>query len=387
MPATEVVLADSVESLQRALELLEPLRVLGIDVERADWDRYYRAAALVQVGGEGRVALIDPLALPDLPALHDFLIDRVAVCHALENDLEPIAILGVVPVDVQDTSIAASVLGLPTGLETLLRELVGVELGGDKQAMQRANWEARPLTPAMLDYAAGDVADLPALWMALRARLDETGRATWYEQELAAVLALPSVEARRAWTRTKGMGRLDAAARARLRALWDVREELARSTDTAPGRIASDAVLIDLATTPPSKVSELGRRGVRRPAVRTFGSALIAALGSVEGDAGEPRRGLRPPTEADRAHAETLRRLRSQRAEELGIEAGVLCPNRMLMSALLADPATPAELGSALGLRPWQWEQLGAAFCEALDLRGPGMPAPANAETRNTDDD
>jgi len=59
----------------------------------------------------------------------------------------------------------------------------------------------------------------------------------------------------------------------------------------------------------------------------------------------------------------------------------------MLMSALLADPATPAELGSALGLRPWQWEQLGAAFCEALDLRGPGMPAPANAETRNTDDD
>jgi hypothetical protein len=49
--------------------------------------------------------------------------------------------------------------------------------------------------------------------------------------------------------------------------------------------------------------------------------------------------------------------------------------------------STPAELGSALGLRPWQWEQLGAAFCEALDLRGPGMPAPANAETRNTDDD
>jgi len=386
MPATEVVLADSVESLQRALELLEPLRVLGIDVERADWDRYYRAAALVQVGGDGRVALIDPLALPDLPALHDFMADRIAVFHALENDLQPIATLDVVPAEVHDTSIAASVLGLPTGLETLLRELIGVDLGADKQAMQRANWEARPLTPAMLDYAAGDVADLPALWTQLQHRLDETGRATWYEQELAAVLALPSVEARRAWTRTKGLGRLDAAARVRLQALWDVREELARSTDTAPGRIASDAVLIDLATTPPSKVTELGRRGVRRQAVRTFGSALIAALDSVDSAAAQPRRGVRPPTEADRANAEMLRRLRSQRAEELGIEAGVLCPNRMLMSALLADAATPADLDSALGLRPWQWEQLGAAFCEALDLQGPGRPAAVTAEARNTDD-
>ena len=61
MPLQEFVLADTPEQLARSLALLEDLPVVGVDVERADWKRYYRAAALVQVGGEGRVALIDPL--------------------------------------------------------------------------------------------------------------------------------------------------------------------------------------------------------------------------------------------------------------------------------------------------------------------------------------
>ncbi len=377
MPLTELVLVDSPGALDRALSLLDDLDVVGVDVERADWDRYYRAAATIQVGGRGRVAVVDPLALTDLSALDAFLAGRTTVFHALENDLEPIVTVGVRPDTMADTAVAAAVLGLPTGLEVLLRDLLGVELSGDKAAMQRANWEARPLTPQMLAYAAGDVADLPALWTALERRLTATDRRHWYDQELAATLAQPPVEQRREWTRTRGAGRLDAAARARLRALWNAREDLGRSTDTAPGRIAGDAVLVDLATTPPRGVAELGRRGVRRQAARLFGHRLLAAI--AEGDAAppEPRsasRAGRAPTDADRAMIERLRQLRSIRAKALGIDAGVLCPSRTLGGAVLADPATPAALRDALGLRPWQWEQLGATFCEALRLEGPGKP-------------
>ncbi|MDP9405981.1 MAG: HRDC domain-containing protein, partial [Actinomycetota bacterium] len=79
--------------------------------------------------------------------------------------------------------------------------------------------------------------------------------------------------------------------------------------------------------------------------------------------------------------AERLRRLRSQRAEALGVDAGVLCPGRILLTAVMSDPSDPGALRDALGLRPWQWRQLGAAFCEALGLDGPGKPPPVDDET------
>jgi ribonuclease D len=369
MPLQQMILADTPERLAEGLDLLDDLDVVGVDVERADWDRYYRAAALIQVGGRGRVALVDPIELDDLAPLGAYLAGRRTILHALENDLVPLANAGVHPPVVEDTAIAAAILGLPTGLEGLLRDLLGVELEGDKAAMQRAPWEERPLTDAMLEYAAGDVADLPELWDVLADRLAEAGRRDWYDQELAATIAQPSVEERRDWTRLKGIGRLDPATRARARRVWEVREDLARSTDTAPSRIVGDKVLVALAVEPPAARSELGRRGVRRQAIREFGEDLMAAL-SADPDPTPARSGprQRPPTEADRSLADRLRVLRSARAEELGIDAGVLCPSRVLMGAVMADPTSPEEVRAALDLRPWQWEQLAEVFVEAFDL-------------------
>jgi ribonuclease D len=368
MPLEHMILCDTPDALAAGLADLDDLEVIGVDVERADWDRYYRAAALIQVGGHGRVALIDPIRLEDLSPLQDLLIGRTTVLHALENDLGPMASAGVVPERVEDTAVAAAILGLPTGLEGLLRDLLGVELEGDKSAMQRAQWEERPLTPAMLAYAAGDVADLPALWTELAAQLDATGRTEWYRQELDATLSMPSVEERRDWSRLKGIGRLDPTTRARARQVWEVREDLARNTDTAPSRILGDKVLVDLAVSPPTGKGDLGRRGVRRQAVRDFGEAIVDALTDpVDRERASTAPRQRPPTDADRALVDRLRVLRSERAQEIGVDAGILCPNRTLMSAVLADPATPEEIRAALSLRPWQWEQLADAFIEAFD--------------------
>jgi len=367
----EHVLAEDPASLERALALLDDLVVVGVDVERADWHRYYRAAALIQIGGEGRVALVDPMLLPDLQPVRDFLATRVCVLHAMDNDLGPLATLDIVPTRLEDTALAAAVLGLPMGLETLLAGLIGVELSADKSAMQRADWEARPMTEQMLAYAAGDVADLPELWAVLHERLQATGRYDWYRQEVDAIAAQPPIEQRRDWLRTRGAGRLDPASRTRLRVLWETREELARATNTAPGRIANDKVLVDLAAKPPTSTAELGRRGVRRQAVREWGRALLDAVTEAAAATPEPsRRSPRPATEADRELVDALRTLRSDKAEELGIDAGILCPSRTLMGAVLTDPATPEELRAALGLLPWQWEQLAADFCAAMGIDG-----------------
>lgn len=380
MALQEFVLAQQPAELARSLAALGDLELVGVDVERADWNRYYRAAALIQVGGQGRVALIDPLAINDLGPLDAFLAERTVIFHAMENDLRPLAAVRVVPPHIEDTSIAAAMLGLPTGLEVLLSKLLAIEPTGDKAAMQRANWEARPLTEKMLFYAAGDVADLPELWLVLHERLRATGREPWYRQELAAAMALPPVEERREWTRTKGIGRLDPAARTRVRTLWTARERLARSTDTAPSRILGDRVLVDLAMSPPAGTDELQQRGMRRQAVRTFGAQIMAALAAGDGQAPEPRPPGRTPTETDRDNADKLRTLRADLARELDLDPGVLCPSRTLMSAVLADPETPEALRRRLGLRPWQWELLGERFCEALGIPSPIAPIATTEE-------
>lgn len=378
------MLVSGAAELRAALEGIADLEPVGVDVERADWDRYWRRAALIQVGGDSQVVLVDPLAFEDLAALDAYLSERIVVLHAMENDLAPLEAAGITPPRVHDTAVAAGLLGLPTGLGPLLDEVLGVELTPDKQAMQRADWEERPLDPEMLAYAAADVADLPALWEKLSERLLEEGRLSWYEQELEALRAQPPAEERRHWKRTKGVGRLDRQAQGRAQALWETRERLGQETDTAPGRILSDKVLVRLAQEPPTSTRELGRRGMRRQAVRRHGKAILAAIEGAS--AVVPSWRARHMTDADRKLADTLREIRAERAKQLGIDAGLLCPGRTLLSAVLSDPETPEEFATALGLRGWQWDLLGAEFCEAIGLNGDGNAARNTRGERGDED-
>lgn len=367
----DIIFVDDPTDLPAALGRLEG-GVIGVDVERADAHNYYRRAALVQVGDAGTCLLIDPLAIPELDAVDAALVDRLVVLHAVENDLEPLEIVGIRPRELADTAVAAAVLGLPTGLGPLLETVLGVELTADKERFQRADWEQRPLDDDMAAYAAGDVFSLPALWDELSRRLDEAGRRDWYDQELAATIERAG-EDRRDWTRTKGSGRLSGPARAILRALWHEREAVSQEHDIAPNRLLRDQTLLDLANTPPETPEQLVRRNQRRGGpLREHASRLFAALQRGLSAEPEPRESAgRRWDEGDKAAYDRMRRSRAELAEELGIDAGVLCPSRPLWSAVAGEPRTPEELVELAGLRPWQAELLAerlfAIYREAKD--------------------
>jgi ribonuclease D len=369
--APEVVFVDDRGAVLPALDLVAD-DLVGVDVERADADRYYRRAALVQVGVAGCCVLLDGTTLTTLPELDEHLgAGRLAVLHAVENDLEPLAAKGVHPARLADTAVAAAMLGLPTGLGPLLAEVLGVTLDGDKSAYQRADWEARPLSPGMADYAAGDVVHLPALWEELAARLAAAGRVPWYDQELTWTLERASEDSR-SWTRVKGAGALDPQQRAILHALWEERERLAREHDLAPNRLLHDEVLRDLATDPPRTEAQLVRRSHRRRTLlRTHAGALLAAVDRGRTAPPEPRdRGGRRWTEHERAAFDAMRHARSAVAKEVGIDAGVLCPSQPLWAAVAGAPADGDELCRLAGLRPWQRELLAdplwSAYADAV---------------------
>jgi ribonuclease D len=371
----EVVFVDDPGAVGRALEgVAEP--TVGVDVERADADRYFRRAALVQVGTAERCLLLDGVALDLLPELDTFLgPGRTAVLHALENDLEPLANKGVRPDAIADTAIAAAVLGLPIGLSSLLTEVLDVALTADKETYQRADWEARPLSSGMADYAAGDVFHLPALWGELEGELDRVGRRGWYDQELDHVVTRVG-EDTRDWRRVKGAGRLDPAAKAVLRALWEERERLAREHDIAPNRLVHDDVLRDLAETPATTVDDLVRRSPRRRGLlREHAADLLAA--SERGRAAPPverEEGARRWSNEDKAAYDAMRKARAEVAADLGIDAGVLCSSRPLWRAVSGQPEDGLELCSLAELRPWQTELLHEVLWDAYRAGFDGPP-------------
>lgn len=360
--ATQVV--DDPGGLTAALATVDA-PVVGLDVERDDGDRYFRRPALIQVGTARRCLLIDPLAIPDLDGLDTFLATRTTVLHSLENDLEALERVGVSPRlgsgrrRVEDTQVAAAMLGLPLGLADLLTDELGVVPSADKDRYQRAAWERRPLTPGMRTYAAEDVIHLPALWALLETRLAEAGRRAWYGQELLAT-AEQAREDGRHWTDPSGAGSLTGAQRAVLRALWTERERLARETDTAPALLLRDETLVDLATDPAGSAEELiARDGRRRGGLVEHAPALLEAQRRGRSAPPRPRPADAIPGRDQREAHDALRRVRSARARELDLDPGVLCPNRQLWAAVAAAPTSADGLAAAGGLRPWQVEVLG----------------------------
>lgn len=354
----EVVLVDRPADVGRALmQVAED--IVGVDVERADADQYFRRAALVQVGVEGRCLLLDGVTMDAMPELDAFLgPERLAVLHAVENDLEPLARNGVTPDRLADTAIAAAVLGLPIGLSALLAEVRGIELSADKERFQRADWSLRPLPADMAAYAGGDVVHLPALWRELAARLDDTDRTAWYDQELTFTIAR-AAEDNRDWTRVKGAGRLDPAGKAVLRALWEERERLAREHDIAPNRLIHDDVLRDLAEHPARSIEELVRRSPRRRGLlREHGAALLAASQRGRDADPETREDGQRWDRDDRAAYDAMRKARAEVARELGLDPGVLCSSRPLWRAVASRPEDADDLCRAAELRPWQVELL-----------------------------
>jgi len=378
-----ITLVDDPARIRPALADLD-LPVVGVDVERADADRYYRHAALVQVGGPGGCVLLDGMVLEDLSELQSHLATRLSVLHAANNDVVPLAAKGVTPARLVDTAVAAAVLGLPVGLGALLEQLLDLIIEGDKESFQRADWAARPIPAPMQAYAAGDVMHLPALWQVLADRLDVAGRTAWFEQELTASLE-NAVTDTRDWRRVRGVGRLAPRQQLIVRMLWEAREQLARSEDIAPNLLLHDEVIVALATEPPRTAMQLARRARRRRRMEPEHAErfLEVVLEAEERELPPLDPDRRRWTDSDSRAFDRLREARARVATSLGIDAGVLCASKTLKDAVRADPSDADALCDAAGLRPWQREQLADVLWRAYRRRAeasepsPSEPSPA----------
>ncbi|MFY1655632.1 HRDC domain-containing protein [Solwaraspora sp. WMMB762] len=227
---------------------------VAIDAERASGYRYTQRAYLVQLRRAGAgTALIDPLPLPELGTLDAAIADAEWVLHAASQDLPCLADVGLRPRRLFDTELAARLAGYErVGLAALTEALLGFSLEKHHSA---ADWSTRPLPESWLTYAALDVELLVELRDVLALELERQGKQQWAAEEFAALVAWGSQPTRvrpEPWRRTSGIHRVRGArAQARVRALWQARDDVAARRDSAPGRVLPDSAIIAAAELDP----------------------------------------------------------------------------------------------------------------------------------------
>lgn len=231
---------------------------LAVDVERASGFRYSQRAYLVQLYRRGSANfLIDPLEVADLSDLTHQFASEEWVFHAASQDLPSLRELGVEPVSIFDTELGARIAGLPrVGLQGVVEDLLGIGL---KKAHSAADWSTRPLPDEWLDYAALDVELLPDLREGIHALLEKSNKLELAREEFDAVLSfVPPERPAEPWRRLSGLHQVRGArALAVARELWLAREEHAKDTDFAPGRLIPDRSIIAVAMEKPESKGAL----------------------------------------------------------------------------------------------------------------------------------
>jgi len=360
---------------------------VGIDAERASGFRYGQRAYLIQVyRRDAGTWLIDPIALPDLSRLAEFLAPLEWIVHAASQDLPCLAEVGVRPTQIFDTELAGRLLGRE---RVSLGHLVASELGDHlEKGHGAADWSVRPLPDSWRRYAALDVEVLPDLRDHLAVELESTGKLDWALQEFDAVMNAPPAPARiQPWRRTTGLHRLrHRRSLAVAASLWHAREELAERIDTSPGRILNDSAIIEAAAAPPTSAEALGAvKGFTTAAARRhrkiWWDAICQANELAEAQLPATKLVSTDPPPArgwPGRNAAAATRLQRAKATLSPIAESVHMPLENLLSPdalrrLLWVPPTETTLAAVqqrlldLGVRPWQCDLTAVALTEVLN--------------------
>ncbi len=336
-----------------------------IDTEFLRERTYYSKLCLVQLAypstDEDSAVLVDPLANGiSLEPLYDLFRneDVVKVFHAARQDLEIFWVeANVFPTPLFDTQVAAMVCGFgeQVGYETLVRKIC--REGVDKTS-RFTDWSRRPLSEAQKSYALADVTHLRKIYEHLAAELKKTKRSHWVSEELR-ILTRPEtydVRPEDAWRRVKTRTN-SAKFLAVVRELAHFREAYAQENNIPRSRVFKDDALIEMASTKPKSLSDLGgsRLLLREARKGQIADGILAAV----------KRGVNCPpdqmphidTSRDKlkvnpALSDLLRVLLKSKTESSGVAAKLIATSSELDQIAAGERELPSMTG-------WRFEVFG----------------------------
>lgn len=271
----------SSKDLQTACDIFNRASFVAVDTEFMRQTTYRPKLCLIQMAATGIEVVIDPLSAVDLAPFYALMANPnvVKVFHAARQDIEIVyQEAEVIPTPCFDTQIAAMALGYGEAVSygALVKRIL--KRNHDK-TYQSVDWCARPLSARQLDYALGDVTYLREIYIRLKKKLQETGRESWLEEEVA-ILIDPKTYAfdpADAWKRLKLNGK-SRQARSIIMELAAWRERAAQSENIPRGRVLKDDAIYEIAKHAPRSLDALSRLRAVRENLKSRGSAILEAV-------------------------------------------------------------------------------------------------------------
>ncbi len=370
------------EALAEFCEQARTCSYVTVDTEFLRERTYYSKLCLIQLAypsdDPDSAVLVDPLVDGlSLEPLYELFRDQsvVKVFHAARQDLEIFYFdAGVFPQPLFDTQVAAMVCGFgeQVGYETLVRRIVRKPL--DKSS-RFTDWSRRPLSDAQKTYALADVTHLRNIYEHLSAELEQSNRAHWVEEELQILTNPDTYESHpeEAWRRVKTRSNSPRFL-AIVRELAAFRETHAQERNIPRNRVFKDDALVELASTKPKSIGDLGqlRLLLREARKGAIAEGIIAAVSKGlacpqdQLPVADPGRGK---LQVNPALADLLRVLLKAKTETAGVAAKLIATSSDL-------DAIAAGLRDVPALAGWRREVFGEEalrLCEgrvALAARG-----------------
>jgi ribonuclease D len=367
---SQPVWVDTPDALKRMVDALSSEPRIAVDTESNSLHAYRERVCLVQFSSPKKDYVLDPLALPDLgviaPLFKDSRVEKIF--HAAEYDLICLRRdFGFEFVNLFDTMQAARVLGYPAvGLDTLLAEKFLIKI--DKRH-QKADWGARPLTPAQIDYARQDTHYLFALRDQLATELQEKGRLELALEDFsrACKVEVPKEKLNGAtWKRFSGRKDINQRDLTILVELCHCRDAIAERLDRPPFKVIEDALLLEIAKNLPEKDVDLAGIGLSAKQIKLWGRDLLSAArrGVAAPLVGkeQPKR----PSDAVVKRLEKIKGWRKKVALEMKVESDIVLPKIYLGMLAETPPASMKDLEAAMRDSPWRYKMYGRQIFEVL---------------------
>lgn len=345
---------------------------ISVDTESNSLHAYREQVCLIQFSTPKTDYLLDPFAFNDLSALAPLFSNpgQEKIFHAAEYDLICLRRdFDFEFVNLFDTMYAARVLGYTlVGLDNILAEKLGIRV--DKRH-QKADWGARPLTPAQIDYARFDTHYLFQLRDILEGELIEKDRLQLAHEDFvrACKVDLPREKMNGAsWRRFSARKDLSIRELTILSELCAFRDRIAEQLDRPPFKVLDDDTLLAIARNLPEKDVDLAGIGLSSKQIRLWGNEILDAARRGADAPLVTREQIRRPTEAVLKRLEKLKNWRKTTAKVMGVESDIVLPKVYLNALAENMPRNMQDLEAALIDSPWRFRQFGPQILKALGV-------------------
>lgn len=371
---------DTPVALSVLVEQLESIDQVAVDLEADSLYHFNEKVCLIQIATESQTFVIDPLVLKDLSPLKPLFENKAIqkIFHGADYDVRSLdRDFGFVINNLFDTELAARFLGVSgTGLESVVRQYFNIDL--DKK-YQKKDWSKRPLPDPMIDYAARDVMYLLPMAEYLTAELAGKNRLSWVREECANLSRVRIVQDDRQplYLKFKGAGRLAPRALAVLDKVLTFRRQAAQKKDKPLFKIFSNRAALAIAVEQPTTLQALR-------ATNTMGNTQMGMYGEKIIDCVKRALSMAPSTlpvyPKNRTprlpsnvppRVKALQRWRQDRADELQIDAGLLCNRALVTQLAIQNPTTRAALAQVEDMKGWQREAFGDEILSVLQTVQP----------------